>query len=388
MAEKQILRQSSGLVPSEVESFDKSSGLDPERSRRIEGQKANLRMVAWELTRSCNLACSHCRASSKYGIYPGELTTDECFKIIDDIASFARPIVILTGGEPLLRKDIFQIAKYGKEKGLAMVMSPNGTLLTDDNVKNMIASGIKRISVSLDGPDRASHDGLRQVPGAFEAACAGIERAKNGGIEFQINSTITKRNAEALPEIIKLARRLGARAHHIFLLVPTGRAKEMADEELSPHEYEETLKFLAEERKRSPIEIRTTCAPHFNRIILQEHMASPDMLRGRGCMAGVSFCFISHVGDTQPCGYLEIKCGNVREKSFKDIWLESEVFNNIRDWSTYVGKCGQCEFKTVCGGCRARAHAKYGNYLREEPYCTYEPRTFWHGAGNGKKVRG
>lgn len=339
-----------------------------------EAQKANLRMVAWELTRSCNLACRHCRASSKLGPYPGELTTSECFKVIDNIASFAKPIVIMTGGEPLLRKDIFEIAAYGKSKGLNMVMSPNGTLLTDENVKKMFDSGIRRISVSLDGPDAASHDNLRQVPGAFLQACEGIERADKGGLEFQINSTITKRNVKALSDIIKLAKKLGARAHHIFLLVPTGRAKDMVTEELSPSEYEETLKFLAEERKRSPIEIRTTCAPHFNRILLQEHMGTPSSLAGRGCMAGVSFCFISHVGDTQPCGYLEIKCGNVREKTFKEIWFESEVFNNIRDWSIYIGKCGTCEFKAVCGGCRARAHAKYGNYLREEPYCTYEPK--------------
>lgn len=341
---------------------------------KAEGQIANLRMVAWELTRSCNLACSHCRASSKLGPYPGELTANECFKVIDDIASFAKPIIIMTGGEPLLRKDIFEIAAYGKNKGLTMVMSPNGTLLNDENVKKIVESGIKRISVSLDGPDAKSHDNLRQVPGAFEETCAGIEKAKIGGLEFQINSTITKRNVKRLSEMIALARKLGARAHHIFLLVPTGRAKEMVDEELSPSEYEKTLKLLARERKGSAIEIRTTCAPHYNRILLQEHMARPEALAGRGCMAGVSFCFISHVGDTQPCGYLEIKCGNVRQKSFKEIWHNSEVFNNIRDWSTYIGKCGSCEFKAVCGGCRARALAKYGNYLREEPYCTYEPK--------------
>ena len=339
-----------------------------------EKQKANLRMVAWELTRSCNLSCRHCRASSKYGPYPGELTTSECFNVIDDIASFSKPIVILTGGEPLLRKDIFQIAKYGKDKGLTMVMAPNGTLLTEDNIRKIIESGIKRISVSLDGPDAASHDDLRQVPGAFNDACEGLERAKKAGLEFQINSTVTKRNVKVLPQIIKLAKELGARAHHIFLLVPTGRAKEMTGEELSPSEYEETLKLLAEEKKVSPLEIRTTCAPHFNRILLERHMASPSSLTGRGCMAGVSFCFISHIGDTQPCGYLEIKCGNVRKQHLKEIWLGSEVFNNIRDFELYVGKCGVCEFKAVCGGCRARAHAKYDNYLREEPYCTYEPK--------------
>ncbi len=339
-----------------------------------EKQKVDLKLVAWELTRSCNLACSHCRASSKFGPYNNELTTEECFKLIDDIASFARPVIIMTGGEPLLRKDIFEIAEYGHKKGLIMVMAPNGTLLSDENIKKIIASGIKRISVSLDGPDAASHDDLRQVKGAFDKAVAGIDRARKAGLEFQINTTVTKRNIGLLPNILDLVRRLGARAHHIFLLVPTGRAKEMTAEELSAEEYEEALKLLAREKKDSPLEIKITCAPHFNRVLLQDHACEAAGLVGRGCMGGVGFCFVSHVGDVQPCGYLELNCGNIRKEGFKKIWLESEIFNNIRDWDKYHGKCGICEFKSVCGGCRARAYVKYNDYLREEPYCTYEPK--------------
>lgn len=347
----------------------------------VEKQKVNLRMIAWELTRSCNLACSHCRASSKHGPYANELTTDECFKLIDEIVSFSNPVIILTGGEPLLRADIFKIAGYGNKKGLRMVMAPNGTLLTDENVAKIIQSGIKRISVSLDGPDAATHDNLRQVPGAFQRACEGISRAKKAGLEFQINSTITKRNIKLLPAIIELAKKLGAKAHHIFLLVPTGRAKEMQGEELSAAEYEETLKLLAQEKNKSPLEIKITCAPHLNRILAQQHLEPALTLTGRGCMAGVSFCFISHTGDLQPCGYLDIKCGNIRKQGFKKNWLESEVFNNLRDFSKYKGKCGICEFKAICAGCRARAHAKYGDYLREEPYCVYEPKTKINCAG-------
>jgi radical SAM protein with 4Fe4S-binding SPASM domain len=173
---------------------------------------------------------------------------------------------------------------------------------------------------------------------------------------------------------MSLAKDLGAKAHHIFLLVPTGRAKDMIEDELSVSEYEETLEFLAQEKKNSALEIKITCAPHFNRILLQKHLAAASFLTGRGCMGGRGFCFISHIGDVQPCGYLEIKCGNVRELEFKKIWFDSEVFNNIRDWDKYIGKCGRCEFKEVCGGCRARAFAKYGDYLREEPYCMYEPK--------------
>ncbi|MDO8488860.1 MAG: radical SAM protein [Candidatus Omnitrophota bacterium] len=339
-----------------------------------EKQKVNLRMIAWELTRRCNLACSHCRASSKYGPYANELTTDECFKLIDEIVSFSNPVIILTGGEPLLREDIFEIAEYGKKKGLRMVMAPNGTLLTDENVEKIIQAGIKRISVSLDGPDAATHDNLRQVTGAFNQACEGIARAGKAGLEFQINSTITKRNIKLLPQIMDLAKKLGAKAHHIFLLVPTGRAKDMVGEELSAAEYEETLKVLAKEKNKSAIEIKITCAPHLNRILAQEHLEPAATLTGRGCMAGVSFCFISHTGNLQPCGYLDIKCGNIREQEFKKSWLESEVFNNLRDFSKYKGKCGICEFRMVCAGCRARAYAVSKDYLAQEPYCVYKPQ--------------
>lgn len=331
-------------------------------------------MIAWELTRSCNLACRHCRASSKHGPYANELTTNECFKLIDEVVSFSNPVVILTGGEPLLRKDIFEIAGYGTKKGLRMVMATNGTLLTDEFVAKINQSGIKRISVSLDGPDAASHDNLRQVPGAFQRACEGIARAKKAGLEFQINSTITKRNIKLIPQIMELAKGLGAKAHHIFLLVPTGRAKEMVGEELSAVEYEATLKILAQEKNKSLLEIKITCAPHLNRILAQEYLEPAASLTGRGCMAGVSFCFISHTGDLQPCGYLDIKCGNIRKQGFKKSWLESEVFNNLRDFSKYKGKCGICEFRMICGGCRARANAVAKDYLKEEPYCVYQPK--------------
>ncbi len=337
-------------------------------------EKMNLRMVAWELTRSCNLACRHCRASSEKGPYAGELTTQECFSVMDEIASFAKPIIILTGGEPLLRKDVFQIAEYGAGKGLRMVMAPNGTLLDDENIQKIIKSGIKRISVSLDGPDSKSHDSLRQVKGAFDSAIEGIKKARAAGVGIQINSTITKRNVNMMADIMELAVRLGVEAYHIFLLVPTGRGKLMENEELSAVQYEETLQFINKKRNNFPLELKVTCGPHFNRILLQSRCDKAAAPKTKGCMAGVSFCFISHVGDLQPCGYLEIKCGNVRGGGFKKWWFESDVFNNLRDFSGYKGKCGVCEFRAVCGGCRARAFAKYGDYLREEPYCIYEPK--------------
>ena len=200
-----------------------------------------LRMIAWEVTRMCNLSCLHCRASSERGPYEGELTTGECFSLLDDIASFSTPVIILTGGEPYLREDIFEIASYGDRKGLRMVLATNGTLVTDEIAEKTRESGIKRISISLDGPDADSHDSFRGVSGAFEGSLQGIENLKKAGVEFQINTTITRLNLHQIEDIYNLAIRLGAAGHHIFLLVPTGRAREMADQEISSEDYERTL---------------------------------------------------------------------------------------------------------------------------------------------------
>ena len=343
-------------------------------------------MVAWEVTRSCNLACIHCRASSVLGPYEGELNTSACLKLIDGIAAFSEPVVILTGGEPLLRKDIFDIAAYGTTKGLRMVMATNGTLITEDAVGKMVSSGIKRVSISIDGADADRHDAFRRVPGAFEGAMRGIEIMKNGGMEFQINTTITQANLDQLRDIHDLALGIGAAAHHIFLLVPTGRGKDLADQAISPNTYEETLEWFHEQSETCPIQLKATCAPHYYRILHQkkqhQHQSHkqttgaghPLNAMTRGCLGGSAFCFISHVGQVQPCGYLEIDCGRVTEQGFEDIWKQSRVFAELRDLSLYEGKCGQCEFIRVCGGCRARAYELTGNYLAEEPFCIYEPK--------------
>jgi len=347
-------------------------------------------MVAWEVTRSCNLACAHCRASSVHGPYEGELTTKEGKRLLDEIAAFAKPVIILTGGEPLLRKDIFTLAAYGDRKGLRMVLATNGTLLTPAVTRKMKASGIQRVSVSIDGMDAESHDGFRGVPGAFDGALSGIEVLKKAGMEFQINTTVTTRNIHQIRGLLDLALRLGAAAHHIFLLVPTGRGKEMADQEISPADYEETLQWFCETAGRFAIQLKATCAPHYFRIYHQRRKrttrrdidnAGPLHAMTRGCMGGSSFCFISHRGQVQPCGYLELECGQIREKKFQDIWETSPIFEDLRDLSRYKGKCGRCEFIKVCGGCRARAYEVTGDYLAEEPFCVHEP-------GERRKVKG
>jgi heme b synthase len=340
-----------------------------------------LNMIAWEVTRSCNLNCVHCRAAANCGPYPGELSTEKCFELIDEIASMSSPVIILTGGEPLLRPDIFEIATYGTSKGLRMVMATNGTLVNASTVKKMISSGIKRISISIDGKDAESHDAFRQQTGAFARAMAGIDALKVAGMEFQINTTITTANLNQIKDILKLAKSLGAAAHHIFLLVPTGRGKDLANQAITAGEYEETLLWFHQESLSCEIQLKATCAPHYFRILHQQQVKGEERKKPaghfhemtRGCLGGISFCFISHIGQVQPCGYLELDCGNVQKMSFKQIWENSEVFNNLRNLSKYSGKCGRCEFIKVCGGCRARAYEATGDYLAEEPLCLYQP---------------
>ncbi len=343
----------------------------------------DLRMIAWEITRRCNLSCIHCRASAEKGPYPGELSTSECLVLLDDIASFSKPVIILTGGEPLLREDIFEVARYGNEKGLRLVMAVNGTLVDEKVAQNMQDAGIQRMSVSIDGATAESHDRFRQVPGAFEGALRGIRLAKNVGLEFQINTTITSQNRHELPAILDLAMDLGAAAHHVFLLVPTGRGKELKEQEVTAQDYEETLTWFYDQKGRSPLHLKATCAPQFYRILRQKAKKEGKNVTyenfgldatTRGCLGGVSFCFISHIGQVQPCGYLELNCGNIREDTLEHIWMNSRVFRELRDFNNYQGRCRLCEYRKVCGGCRARAYEISGDFLDEEPYCAYEPR--------------
>lgn len=342
------------------------------------------RLVAWEVTRRCNLNCVHCRAASDKGPYPGELDTDKSIEILDQIALVGKPIIILSGGEPLLRKDIFDLAQYGSRRGLRMVMATNGTLLTPYFTKAIKSAGIQRISISLDGSNAQEHDHFRNVAGAFKGALNGINLLKEKGIPFQINTTITKHNVHRVKKILEMAIELQAEAHHIFLLVPTGRAKEMINQELSAQEYEDLLRWFYRVRNKVPLHLKATCAPHYYRILRQEAHRDGEKVDyatfgldavTRGCLGGTAFCFISHDGIVQPCGYLELNCGDLKGSSFKEVWSQSKIFRHLRDFSEYKGKCGRCEYKTFCGGCRARAYEATGDYLAEEPLCIYQPNS-------------
>ena len=341
-----------------------------------------IRLVAWETTRRCNLKCKHCRAVAEDHPYDNELDTKASFRLLDQIAEVGKPIIILTGGEPLLRQDIFDIADHGTRLGLRMVMAPNGTLITPENAARMKESGIKRISISLDGSTPETHDDFRGVPGAYAHAIQGIENARAAGLEFQINTTITKTNLDQIPKILALAEELGAAAHHIFLLVPTGRGKYIVDTAINAEEYEKTLNWFYDQREKTSLQLKATCAPHYYRILRQRAKADGKKVSfethgldavTRGCLAGTGFCFISHVGRVQTCGFLDVTCGDITKQTFKDVWENSTVFNELRDFNNLDPKCGICEYKRVCGGCRARAYEATGSYLAEEPLCSYRP---------------
>ncbi len=344
------------------------------------------RVIAWESTRACNLVCRHCRASAQEEPSPDELRTSEVLQLIDQIAGVSKPIFVISGGEPLMREDVFDIAAYATRRGLHVAISPNGTLITPDSVGRMKDAGIKRVSVSIDGSRAGRHDAVRGVPGAFSQAVRGIGYCRDGGLPFQINTTVMRQNVGDLSAIHDLTVSLGAAAWHVFMLVPTGRGK--VDDELTPQGYENMLNWVYDAALESPIPLRVTCGPQFMRLVLThraqadaEADPSPNLVgraRGldrmsRGCLAGMGYCFISHRGEVYPCGYLPVLAGSVREEDFGTIYRESPLFRRLRDLSRLEGKCGECPFVQRCGGCRARAFALTGNYLAEEPYCVYEP---------------
>jgi heme b synthase len=354
---------------------------------------SRLQIVAWEITRSCNLFCAHCRSSSTSGTYEDELSTEECRRLIDEIAETGKPVIILSGGEPLMRRDVFQIASYAVGKGLRVAMGTNGTLITEGIAAKLKAIPISRVAVSIDFPEAELQDKFRGKPGAFQSALSGIDLLRQAGIEVQINSTITRLNMKYLNELLDLALKSGAVAFHPFMLVPTGRGKRLETVAMSPEEYEQTLSWVYERQKElgDRIFFKPTDAPHYQRIVRQKSKESNSPITlpaqksttktssramnsmTRGCLAGISFCFISHQGKVQGCGYLDVDAGNIREKSFKQIWTESRLFRELRDLSNLKGKCGACEYKNICGGCRARAYESTGDYLEAEPYCIYQP---------------
>jgi AdoMet-dependent heme synthase len=392
---------------------------------------AKARLIFWEVTKGCNLRCVHCRATATQLSSPSDLSTKSALGIIDQIAAAANPILVLSGGEPLFRSDIFQLARYATDKGLRVALATNGTLVTKEVAGMIVDAGVKRVSISLDGADAATHDTFRGIPGAFKAAVYGLRNLKSLGMSVQINMTIARHNAHQLPQVLELAKSLGADALHTFLLVPVGCGVDIAaDQMVPPEEYEKMLNWFYDQSLEGGIELKATCAPHYFRVVRQRRAAEgrsaiaaaqarasasasdmpaigpADMMMPgstgivlkpsatpagnhtghpgghpsdmnamtKGCLAGTGVCFISHEGEVFPCGYLPVIAGDLRKQTFTDIWEHAEVFEQLRETNNLKGKCGCCEFRNVCMGCRARAYAATGDFLDEEPFCVYEPK--------------
>jgi radical SAM protein with 4Fe4S-binding SPASM domain len=331
------------------------------------------RLIAFEVTRRCRYACRHCRANAYPDAGGQELTTDQCKKILSAVADFAKPVIILTGGEPMERDDIYELIKHGRKRRLRMVMATCGYLIDDDSIVKLKKAGIEALSFSLDGAGPETHDKFRAAEGAFDAVVSAAEAARRAGVRFQINTTISKINVDEVLGIAEMAKRLGAYCFNPFILVPTGRGAEIADAVLDAVQYEALLGELLRIKLEGEIEVRVTCAPQFSRVCEQakeRHLIAD----AKGCMGGRGFGFISYKADVQTCGFLDVSAGNLVENGFDfgKIWLESEFLESIRDRSKYKGRCGSCDYVGVCGGCRARAFAMSGDYLGDDPICSYE----------------
>ena len=405
------------------------------------------RLIFWEVTKGCNLRCVHCRATATELSSPTDLPTAKALDIIDQIAEMGNPILVLSGGEPLYRSDIFQLASYARDKGIRVALATNGTLVTKEVARMIADSGVKRVSISLDGADAMTHDSFRGIPGAFEAALHGLRNLQEVGMSTQINMTIARHNADQLPRVLDMAKTVGADALHTFLLVPVGCGVDIANDQMvPPDEYERMLNWFYDQSLEGGIELKATCAPHYFRVVRQRraeerrkggssvtgqgpeggpkseasvndasgigptemimpggtgislrpqgqhgghpgghpsghpagnHTGHPGDMNAmtKGCLAGTGVCFISHEGEVFPCGYLPAIAGDLRREKFADIWTNAKVFNELRDTDNLKGKCGCCEFRNVCMGCRARAFAATGDYLDPEPFCVYEPKS-------------
>ncbi len=327
----------------------------------------SLRRVYWEATAGCNLRCIHCRRTDVLTKgSPDEMTTQEAKSFIDQLADLGRPVLIFSGGEPLFRKDIFELIAYAKEKGLPSGLATNGTLVTDKIAERLAEAGVYYASISLDGSLAETHDAFRGA-GNFAKALKGFLALKNAGIKVQINFTVTKKNVSEVESIYHLSKELGAFALYLFLLVPVGCGVEIADSDmLSSNEVEDWLHWVAKKDNEGNLPLKAICAPHYYRI-----EDDPAQER-KGCLAGIHMCFVSHKGDVFPCGYLPLSSGNVKETPLKKIWNESKLFDQLRKPDLLEGRCGICDFKNICGGCRARAYFAYKNVLAQEPACAYD----------------
>jgi radical SAM protein with 4Fe4S-binding SPASM domain len=345
-------------------------------------------VMSWNVTRKCNLKCSHCYINAAKEELRDELTTAEGKRLMDQISDVSRPLLILSGGEPLLRPDVYELIRYGTSKGFRMGLGSNGSLLDAAVAKKLKEAGVKTVSISLDSSVPERHDDFRGVKDSWQKAIEAIKALKQNGVLVQVNTTVTQQNHSEIDEIMSLTERLGVENFHLFFLVPTGRGTKLTD--ISPSMYEDMIKSTFAKTARHKLNVRPSCAPQFMRIAKDMCIDMRQWIRG--CLAGLYYCRVYPNGDITPCPYLPIKLGNIRERSFSEIWFNSDVMKDFRDFDNLKGKCGICEHRSVCGGCRARAYGLSsdfidycgdlheptgltGDYLKEDPWCVYQPES-------------
>lgn len=377
-----------------------------QRATSKQGEAPSLRLLFWESTVACNLACIHCRrldVSQK--LSKDDLTTQEALKLIRSLPDAgpgpgsAKPVLVFSGGEPLMRPDLFELAAAAVATGLPIALATNGTIMDERIAERVVEVGFRRVSMSLDGADAKTHDHFRG-DGAFDSTLRGFKELRRRGMSMQLNTTLSRHNCHQLDQLYALALELGTDALHIFMLVPVGCGMELSPEiMLKAEEYETALNWIYDRSLEGKMHLKATCAPHYFRVMRQRARADGRLMPAapgaqatghsggghpgghfgefsaltKGCLAGSAVCFVSHTGEVFPCGYLPVTSGNVKEIPFPQIWRESHIFAQLRDDDLLEGKCGACEFKKVCMGCRARAYAETHDYLAEEPNCSHEP---------------
>jgi radical SAM protein len=360
-------------------------------------------LVIWEATQACDLACVHCRASAQPERNSHELSTEQGYRLLDEIRSFADataaaakpahagghpfgagepPLMVFTGGDPLKRPDLFDLLRYSAKIGLRTNVTPSATpLLTAEAIDRFKEAGVSRMAISLDGPDAATHDEFRGIPGTFDRALFALRHARDIGLDTQFQTTVTKRNMARLPEMAEIVKEVRSKMWSLFFLIVTGRALE--NDDLTAEEYEKVFAFMYELSKTAPFGVKTTEAMHYRRYVAQRAKAEHGLTenesakgvawRTAGVSDGKGFVFVSHTGEVFPSGFLPVSAGNVLRDRLTDVYRNSELFRDLRDTDQRGGKCGLCEYRKICGGSRSRAYAFTGDYQAEDPRCTYQP---------------
>lgn len=347
--------------------------------------------IAWEVTRACSYACVHCRADAQHRRDPRELNSGEAMALIDRLADFGPQILIFTGGDPMMRTDLFGLIAYATQKGLRCSLTPTATALpTTERLEKARQAGIRRVALSLDAPRPEVHDAFRQVPGSWQRTIDILHRAHEVGLSVQVNTTVARHNVDILGEMVPFIQEVGAVQWSLFFLVPTGRAQ--AESMISAEEHERIFNWLYDLSKIAPFDIKSTAAPMYRRVAIERKRLElggdqPVTFQGagfqyadglnrptRGVNDGNGFLFISHVGDIQPSGFLPITAGNVRTHDVIDVYRNSQLFTDLRSPEKIKGRCGICEYRDVCGGQRGRAYGLTGDYLETDPACSYLPK--------------